>query len=66
MPDSERVPIRHRTNWRGKLILQIGEQVPVNFDPATDIAPQGYTTRWRDAKVEDLGFGFHPVDECPQ
>ncbi len=51
-------PYRHRRNWRGKLILQVQDTVPTNFDPATDIEPGGYTGRWRDATLEDLGGGI--------
>jgi len=47
--------VRVRANWRGKLILQISEDVPVNYDPRTDNhEPKRYHTRWRDARVSDL------------
>jgi hypothetical protein len=47
--------VRARVNWRGKLILQISEDVPVNYDPRTDShAPRRYHTSWRDARVSDL------------
>ena len=47
--------VRVRVNWRGKLILQVSEDVPVNYDPRTDNhAPRRYHTSWRDARVSDL------------
>lgn len=48
---------RFRRNWWGKLILQVEDSVPYNYDPATDIAPGGYRGRWRDATMEDLDCG---------
>jgi hypothetical protein len=48
---------RHRRSWFGKLILQVEDSVPYNYDPATDVQPGGYTGRWRDATLEDLDCG---------
>ncbi|WP_312411997.1 hypothetical protein [Shinella sp.] len=49
---------RHRTNWRGKLILQV-EYTAFHMK---DLNGSGYydewtTTHWRDAKVEDVISG---------
>lgn len=54
--------IRYRRNWRGKLILQVEEQVPVNYDPADPRETRSldevqHTGRWRDATLADLGGG---------
>jgi len=51
--------LRYRQNWWGKLILQVAESVPVNYDPADpgDLGPRNWTVRWRDAQVEDLSPG---------
>lgn len=54
--------VRYRRNWRGKLILQVEEQVPVNYDPADphetrSLDEVSHTGRWRDARLEDLGGG---------
>ena len=38
---------RYRTNWRGKLILQV-----IYLHDA--YAPEPYKYRWRDATVEDI------------
>lgn len=45
---------RFRTNWRNKLILQIGIRIPnISGSPgATRIV-------WRDAKVEDIGSYYY-------
>lgn len=51
------MPARYRRTWRGKLVLQVEEQVPYNYDPQHDIEPGGYTGRWRDATLADLGGG---------
>lgn len=48
---------RYRRTWLGKLVLQVEETVPYNYDPEHDIEPGGYTGRWRDARLEDLGGG---------
>lgn len=55
---------RYRTNWRGKIILQIGELKPYNFDPQHDIKPGGYSRQWRDAKAEDVmsAFSFNDMN----
>lgn len=45
---------RYRTNWHGKLILQVGEMRPYNFNPEYDTKPGGYSIQWRDATVTDL------------
>ncbi len=49
--------IRIRVNWRGKLILQVSHDVPVNYDPRTDNHKPKYRTVWRDAYVSDLFTG---------
>lgn len=54
--------IRYRRNWRGKLILQVEERVPVNYDPADPRETRSldevrHTGRWRDATLADLGGG---------
>jgi hypothetical protein len=53
---------RHRRGWFGKLILQVEEQVPVNYDDrdpyetrSLDEVP--HTGRWRDATIADFGGG---------
>jgi hypothetical protein len=46
--------VRIRVNWRGKLILQLPHDVPVNYDPQTDNHKPKYCTVWRDARVADL------------
>ena len=46
--------VRIRVNWRGKLILQVSKDVPVNYDPRTDNHKPKYCTVWRDACVADL------------
>jgi hypothetical protein len=46
--------IRIRVNWRGKLILQVSHDVPVNYDPRTENYKPNYRTVWRDAHVLDL------------
>lgn len=53
---------RHRQNWRGKLVLQISEALPTNYDPRDpwDLGPRNWATRWRDARVEDLPPGVLP------
>lgn len=53
---------RYRRNWLGKLILQVYDQVPVNYDPADPwelrpIEDVPHTERWRDATLADLGGG---------
>lgn len=48
---------RYRRSWRGKLILQVAVSVPYNYDPGHDTAPGGYTTKWRDATLADIGVG---------
>lgn len=47
---------RYRVNWRGKVILQVADVVPTNYDPSCpwDIEPRGYAYRWRDARAEDI------------
>lgn len=50
---------RYRVNWRGKVILQVADVVPVNYDPATDThTPRYYAYRWRDATVADIQEEF--------
>lgn len=52
---------RYRTNWRGKLILQIGEFLPFSSD---FIGPDGgvrYALVWRDAKLGDIPLQGGPV-----
>lgn len=56
------LPRRHRVNWRGKLILQVCEQVPVNYDNSDprEIRPLSivpHIGRWRDATLADLDIG---------
>jgi hypothetical protein len=53
------IPSRYRRNWRGKLILQVQDTVPVNYDERDpyDTGPTQFTGRWRDATLEDLGGG---------
>lgn len=42
---------RYRTNWRGRLILQVSYEH--HFGP--DSSGYGHSeTRWRDARIEDL------------
>lgn len=53
---------RYRLNWRGKLILQVEEQVPVNYDPndlndTRTFSMIPHTGRWRDATMADLDIG---------
>lgn len=40
---------RFRTNWRGKIILQVGRK-----EPSLDRSPREYIVVWVDAKTEDL------------
>ncbi len=47
--------IRFRTNWRGKLILQI-EETYISIDDRDPRDLGQYQRRWRDAKTID---GFH-------
>lgn len=54
------VPYRYRQSWTGRLVLQVAEPVPYNYDPQHDDKPGGWTTRWRDARVEDLPAGVFP------
>ena len=49
---------RHRTGWRGRLVLQIAETVPTNYDPQTDDQPHSWAIVWRDATVADLSEHF--------
>lgn len=43
---------RYRTNWRGKLILQVSELLPSH---AENPPPSGVVcTPWRDATVQDV------------
>lgn len=48
---------RFRTNWRGKLILQVGMRVPY-----LDGIPGSTCIEWRDAKVEDLKYYYSNGD----
>lgn len=50
--------LRYRRNWRGKLILQVEEMVPYNYDERDpyQIEPGGYHGRWRDAVLGDLPY----------
>lgn len=61
-------PPRHRlrSNWCGKLVLQIEEQVPVNYDESDprEVVPCRYVGRWRDARVEDVLLNFFPTEEA--
>ena len=43
---------RYRTNWRGKLILQV-EEAYHSFAPYPEMDGMNFT-HWRDARVEDL------------
>lgn len=45
---------RYRSNWRGQIILQVGELQAYNFDPQFSVKPGGYALQWRDAKTTDL------------
>ena len=50
------VRTRYRLTWRGKLVLQVQE----TYNNANDRDPHDMgqmVTRWRDAKLEDLGAG---------
>lgn len=54
---------RHRRNWRGKLILQVEVQVPVNYDHSDPrelraVEDVPHTGRWRDATLADMGGGI--------
>lgn len=54
--------VRYRRSWFGKLILQIEDMVPVNYDesdPYETRSPDDvhHTGRWRDATLADLGGG---------
>ena len=40
---------RFRTNWRGKLILQVGRK-----EPSLDRSPEDIYIAWTDATTEDL------------
>lgn len=56
------MPARYRRTWRGKLVLQVEEQVPVNYDDRDPYETRAiedvpHTGRWRDAQLEDLGGG---------
>lgn len=59
-PSKPALRTRYRRNWRGKLILQVEELVPFNYDERDpyQIEPGGYHGRWRDATLEDLGLGI--------
>ena len=53
---------RYRRNWLGQLILQVADEVPVNYDPADPYETRSlddvhHTGRWRDATLADLGGG---------
>lgn len=43
--------VRHRTNWRGKLILQVEEEFNTDGDWPS---PSRTYTEWRDATVSDV------------
>lgn len=46
---------RYRSSWRGKLILQVEyKQHYFNDLNGSGYYDEGFTTHWRDAKVEDL------------
>lgn len=50
---------RHRQGWGKRLILQVEEtaEIPINMGNCVEIETM---TRWRDARVEDLGpLGYH-------
>lgn len=46
---------RYRSNWRGKLILQVEYTRYYCHDlNGSGYYDEGHTTHWRDAKAEDL------------
>lgn len=42
--------VRFRTNWRGKLILQVEVRHPKEYPPGS------WNYRWRDAKLTDVNL----------
>lgn len=55
----EQARTRYRVNWRGKIILQIEEMVPVNYDEADPYEIRSlddvtHCPRWRDARRDDM------------
>ena len=61
---SQRLIVRQRWFRRPIVVLQVTEQVPINYDPSDpyDIGPHQYTTRWRDARAEDLAVRTHILE----
>lgn len=54
--------VRYRRSWFGKLILQVEDMVPVNYDESDPYETRSlddvhHTGRWRDATLADLGGG---------
>ena len=49
----DRMMWRFRTNWRGKLILQVGRK-----EPSLDRSPGDMYIAWTDATTEDLGHYY--------
>lgn len=49
-----RLIVRNRFLRRPIVVLQVAEQKPYNYDPATDMYPGGYYESWRDAGPEDV------------
>lgn len=53
---------RYRRTWFGKLVLQVEDMVPVNYDDSDPYETRSlddvpHTGRWRDATLADLAVG---------
>lgn len=57
-----RLVVRARLFRSPIVVLQVAEQVPYNYDPQHDPKPGGYSTRWRDARPEDVSAALQQAE----